>query len=120
MAPTRRKSPQNPPPASQPATSSASSPPTPPSPTTHSRPSATEYQRLRSFPGWKRADHSRDSDQAWAAYRTALVRDFNRLFGTDAHDLLAWQTVCARARAPASAALPPGRASWRAARAAAR
>jgi hypothetical protein len=31
-------------------------------------------------------------EAAWKAFRLALVKEFNAEFGTDASDLLAWQT----------------------------
>ena len=57
-----------------------------------SKPSAEEYQRLRKSFGWRRGDP--EGNRAWLGFRLALVKDFNRLFGTDPHDLLAWQTLC--------------------------
>ncbi|MCJ1434339.1 hypothetical protein MMC27_003706 [Xylographa pallens] len=56
--------------------------------------SAAEFQRMRRFYGWQRDDILGIGNEAWGAYRTALVKEFNRLFGTDEHDLLAWQTLC--------------------------
>ncbi len=55
-------------------------------------PIAEEYQRLRRSYGWKRGDI--EGEVAWSGYRLALVKEFNRLFGTDAQDLLAWQSLC--------------------------
>lgn len=57
-----------------------------------SRSSAEEFQRLRRSYGWRRGDP--DGSGAWLDFRLALVKEFNRLFGTDPHDLLAWQTLC--------------------------
>ncbi|MCJ1398953.1 hypothetical protein MMC11_002154 [Xylographa trunciseda] len=57
-----------------------------------SHPLGTEYRRMSRLYGWKRND--RESSDAWAAYRVALVKEFNHWFGTDEHDLLAWQTLC--------------------------
>ena len=57
-----------------------------------SKPSAEEYQRLRKFYGWRRGDP--EGNTAWLGFRLALVKEFNRLFGTDPNDLLAWQTLC--------------------------
>ena len=57
-----------------------------------SKPSAEEYQRLRKLNGWKRGDS--EGKKAWLGFRLALVKEFNRLFGTDPNDLLAWQTLC--------------------------
>ena len=60
-----------------------------------SKPSAEEYQRLRKLYGWKRGDaDSSENDKAWTGFRQAMVKEFNRLFGTDPQDLLAWQTLC--------------------------
>ncbi|MCJ1380749.1 hypothetical protein MMC17_003858 [Xylographa soralifera] len=56
--------------------------------------SAAEYQRMRRIYGWKRDDLEGQGNKAWAAYRVALVKEFVRLFRTDEHDLLAWQTLC--------------------------
>ncbi len=53
---------------------------------------AGEYQNLRRLYGWKRGDH--EGEMAWSGYRLALVKEFNRLFGTDSQDLLAWQSLC--------------------------
>ena len=57
-----------------------------------SKPSAEEYQRLRKLNGWKRGDP--EGEKAWLGFQLALVKDFNRWFGTDPNDLLAWQTLC--------------------------
>ena len=57
-----------------------------------SKPSAEEYQRLRKKYGWRRGNA--EGDGAWLGFRLALVKEFNRLFGTDPNDLLAWQTLC--------------------------
>lgn len=57
-----------------------------------SKPSAEEYQRLRKVYGWRRGDP--EGNRAWSGFRLALVKEFNRLFGTDPNDLLAWQTLC--------------------------
>lgn len=57
-----------------------------------SRSSAEEFQRLRRSYGSRRG--SPDGNEAWLGFRLALVKEFNRLFGTDPHDLLAWQTLC--------------------------
>lgn len=54
--------------------------------------SAEQYQHLRKLYGWQRGDS--DGERAWSGYRLALVKEFNRLFGTDPKDLLAWQTLC--------------------------
>ena len=56
------------------------------------KPSAEEYTRLRRLYGWKRGDL--EGETAWSAFRLALVKEFNRLFGTDSYDLLAWQNLC--------------------------
>ncbi|KAF8860661.1 hypothetical protein BDZ45DRAFT_648456 [Acephala macrosclerotiorum] len=56
-------------------------------------PSWQEFRRLRISQGWKRGDVA--GEAAWQAYRLALVKEFNAGFGTDASDLLAWQTLCA-------------------------
>lgn len=56
------------------------------------KPLAEEYQRLRKLYRWRRGDV--EGDRAWSGYRLALVKEFNRLFGTDPYDLLAWQTLC--------------------------
>ncbi|MCJ1286068.1 hypothetical protein MMC26_005410 [Xylographa opegraphella] len=56
--------------------------------------SASEFQRMRRFYRWKRDNINEQGAKAWEAYRMALVKEFNRLFGTDEHDLLAWQTLC--------------------------
>ncbi|KAF4631805.1 hypothetical protein G7Y89_g6318 [Cudoniella acicularis] len=58
-----------------------------------SAPSGQEFQRLRISQGWKRGDVA--GEAAWEAFRLALVKEFNVGFGTDASDLLAWQTLCA-------------------------
>jgi len=58
-----------------------------------SAPSWQEFQRLRRSQGWKRGDDA--GDAAWQAFRLALVKEFNARFGTNASDLLAWQTLCA-------------------------
>ena len=55
-------------------------------------PSGNEFQRLRREKGWKRGDA--EGGIAWGAFRLALVKEFNAGFGTDASDLLAWQTLC--------------------------
>ena len=52
-----------------------------------SKSSAGEYQRLRKFYGWRRGDS--EGETAWLGFRLALVKEFNRLFGTDPNDLLA-------------------------------
>lgn len=52
-----------------------------------------EFQRLRKKQGWKRGDEA--GDVAWQNFRSALVLEFNARFGTQASDLLAWQTLCA-------------------------
>lgn len=57
-----------------------------------SKSSAQEFQRLRMFYGGRRGDS--ESSEAWSGFRLALVKEFNRLFGTDPQDLLAWQTLC--------------------------
>ncbi len=57
-----------------------------------SRSSAEEFQHLRKLYGWQRGDS--DGERAWLGFRLALVKEFNRLFGTDPNDLLAWQTLC--------------------------
>ena len=57
-----------------------------------SKSSAEEYQRLRKLYGWRRGDP--EGNRAWLGFRLALVKEFNRLFGTDPNDLLAWQTLC--------------------------
>ena len=54
--------------------------------------SAEEYTRLRRLYGWKRGDLEKET--AWSAFRLALIKEFNRLFGTDSYDLLAWQNLC--------------------------
>ena len=54
--------------------------------------SAEEYRRLSKLNGWKRGDA--EGEKAWSGFRLALVKEFNRLFGTDPNDLLAWQTLC--------------------------
>ncbi|KAI5926605.1 hypothetical protein F4810DRAFT_707693 [Camillea tinctor] len=55
--------------------------------------SAQEFQRLRRSQGWTRGDL--EGEDAWHAFRRALVKEFNVGFGTYATDLLAWQTLCA-------------------------
>ena len=54
--------------------------------------SAQEFQRLRILYGWRRGNP--DGERAWSSFRVALVKEFNRLFGTDSYDLLAWQNLC--------------------------
>ena len=56
-------------------------------------PSGLEFQSLRKKQGWKRGDVI--GEAAWEDFRSALVLEFNARFGTDPHDLLAWQTLCA-------------------------
>jgi hypothetical protein len=56
------------------------------------QPSAEEYKRLTKAYAWKRGDPR--SETAWAGFRDALVKEFNKQFGTDASDLLAWQNLC--------------------------
>ncbi len=56
-------------------------------------PSGLEYQRLRRQFGWRRGDEG--GELAWQNFRAALVLEFNARLGTDASDLLAWQTLCA-------------------------
>ncbi|KAF2181268.1 hypothetical protein K469DRAFT_261537 [Zopfia rhizophila CBS 207.26] len=56
-------------------------------------PSGLEFQRLRKEQGWKRGDAV--GEAAWQDFRSALVLEFNARFGTEAKDLLAWQTLCA-------------------------
>lgn len=55
--------------------------------------SAQQFRRLRRSQRWKPGDVQ--GSAAWDAFRRALVMDFNARFGTDATDLLAWQTLCA-------------------------
>ena len=55
-------------------------------------PSGLEFQCLRKEKGWNRDDVA--GDAAWQDFRSALVLEFNARFGTDAKDLLAWQTLC--------------------------
>ena len=57
-----------------------------------SKSTASELRRLQRTFGWRRGDI--ESEIAWSAYRQALVKEFNALFGTDPEDLLAWQTLC--------------------------
>lgn len=57
-----------------------------------SEPSGSEFQRLRKSYRWRRDDN--EGDIAWTGFRVALIKEFNRLFGTDADDLLAWQNLC--------------------------
>jgi hypothetical protein len=56
------------------------------------QPSAEEYKRLIKAYAWKRGNPG--SETAWAEFRDALVKEFNKQFGTDASDLLAWQNLC--------------------------
>lgn len=58
-----------------------------------STPSGEEYRRLRRSKSWAWGDPK--GEQAWSDFRLALVKEFNRLFGTDRYDLLAWQNLCA-------------------------
>lgn len=57
-----------------------------------SKPSGEEFTRLRRLYRWKRGDL--EGETAWSAFRSALVKEFNGLFGTDSFDLLAWQNLC--------------------------
>src|SRR5882757_1446761 len=56
-------------------------------------PSGLEFQRLCGLQGWKWGDAAQEA--ARQAFCLALVKEFNARFGTDARDLLAWQTLCA-------------------------
>jgi hypothetical protein len=56
-------------------------------------PSGLEFQRLRNAQRWRRGDVA--GEVAWQDFRSALVLEFNDRFGTEARDLLAWQTLCA-------------------------
>lgn len=58
-----------------------------------SQPAAEQYQSLSRAFRWRRGDV--EAEVAWAGFRLALVKEFNRLFGTDEDDLLAWQNLCA-------------------------
>lgn len=51
------------------------------------------YNPSRRTYGWKRGDQ--EGETAWLAFRLAIVKEFNYLFGTDPYDLLAWQNLCA-------------------------
>jgi hypothetical protein len=55
-------------------------------------PSGIQFQLLRKKQGWKRGDAV--GEVAWQDFRSALVLEFNARFGTQANDLLAWQTLC--------------------------
>lgn len=54
----------------------------------------SEFYRMCDFYGWERNDDERD--EAFAAFRIALTRQFNTTFGTDANSLTSWQSLCIR------------------------
>jgi hypothetical protein len=60
-----------------------------------SNPPQQEYRRLLKIYGWKRGDP--EADQSWSDYRTALVHEFDRCYGTptgDFNDPRPWQNLC--------------------------
>ena len=50
------------------------------------------FYRLCDERGWKRDDSERND--AYSEFKDALVKEFNRKYGSDEHNLEAWQTLC--------------------------
>ncbi|KAK3045919.1 hypothetical protein LTR09_012549 [Extremus antarcticus] len=50
--------------------------------------SSTEFYRMCDFFGWERDDDERR--YAHDGFKTALVRQFNAIYGTDASDIKSW------------------------------
>ncbi|MCJ1344888.1 hypothetical protein MMC31_003093 [Peltigera leucophlebia] len=55
-----------------------------------------EFYRMCDFFGWEREDP--DRKDAKEEFRTAMVQEFNSLYGEDIDDLLSWQDLCKAVR----------------------
>ncbi|KAJ2916726.1 hypothetical protein MD484_g3723, partial [Candolleomyces efflorescens] len=60
------------------------------------RSATSEFHRLCKAMSWDREDP--DQNEAYEGFRDALVKEFNKSYGTDANDLTSWQTLCAAVR----------------------
>ena len=56
------------------------------------KPSSQEFYRLCDFLGWDREDPERK--EAHENFKTALVLQFNSVYGTDVHDMEPWRRLC--------------------------
>ncbi|TFK21859.1 hypothetical protein FA15DRAFT_64489 [Coprinopsis marcescibilis] len=60
-------------------------------------PATSEFRRLSRSQKWG-GQHNEEREAAHSEFRTALVRQFNHLYGTDANDLEAWKYICEMVR----------------------
>ncbi|KAL7273177.1 hypothetical protein RUND412_003989 [Rhizina undulata] len=51
-----------------------------------------EFNRLSESRKWSQTGRTRNN--AFQAFRTAMIEEFNQMYGTDANDLAAWQKLC--------------------------
>ena len=58
----------------------------------HSASFMQEYYRMCDFFEWDRDDP--DREDAREEFRTAMVQEFNSLYGKDVDDISAWQELC--------------------------
>ena len=56
------------------------------------QPASSEFQRLAKAQGWGKKSQARA--QAYAAFKDALVAQFNANFGVDENSLTGWQALC--------------------------
>jgi hypothetical protein len=54
--------------------------------------SASEFRRLCQDMGWEKG--APDQKKAWRDFQIALAKQFNKLYGTDANNVKAWQRLC--------------------------
>lgn len=57
-----------------------------------SRPATKEFRRMCKHFGWEL--NSRPRENARAAFRDALVMEFNEIYGTDKNDIASWHALC--------------------------
>lgn len=58
--------------------------------------SASEFRRLWRDMGWEKG--APDQKKAWKDFQIALAKQFNKLYGTDAENVKAWQRLCSTLR----------------------